>query len=292
MTVREDLGTEGDGTRNFPKVAIILCTYNPDRQFLKEQVDSIKKQTFKNWICFVNDDFSDPEFTEFIKEAVGTDDRFKIHFWETNHGTVYNFERGLNLVTPEFEFVALSDQDDVWYDHKLEVMLELLKNSGLSVAHSDLRVIDESGRQIHASCWKMERRNVFDFSPWRLIYRNSVTGCSMLFRRQLLDCALPFPRQKVKRPTFFHDQWLALAAQGAILPISKPLIDYRQHSGNQVGARQRKWIDRLRQLRYIIVRIQERMFLVRNLLDLKARENEKSKAALNKTKTSAPQSTA
>lgn len=272
------------------KVAIVLCTFNPDRSFFEEQIDSIRRQTFTNWTCFLNDDHSDLEYQLLIKEIIGEDDRFKVHLWDTNHGTVYNFERGLNLVTPEYEFVALADQDDVWHDNKLELMISLLQNSGLLLAHSDLRVINQNGKVMHESCWSLERRNTVNFSPWRLIYRNSVTGCSMLFRRQLLDRALPFPRQKVKRPTFFHDHWLALSAQGSVLPINRRLIDYRQHSRNQIGARKRTWIDRFKQLRYIMTRIQERLFLVSNFLDLKERENEKLKAALKKTKILVPPS--
>lgn len=72
------------------------------------------------------------------------------------------------------------------------------------------------------------------------IFRNTVTGCSTLFDRKILDFALPFPdltRYKRSIP-FHHDQWLALSALqfGAIYPLVEPLIDYRQHANNVVGA--------------------------------------------------------
>jgi glycosyltransferase involved in cell wall biosynthesis len=267
------------------KVAIILCTYNPPIKFLKEQLESIANQSYTNWECFINDDCSSDEFKDQIKNLAADDPRFKINFWETNNGTVYNFERGLNLVTPDFDYVALCDQDDIWHSNKLETMVNLLEQSGLMLAHSDLRVIDEIGSVISESCWKLEKRNLYSFNPWQLIVRNSVTGCATLFKRRLLDRALPFPRQKAKRPTFYHDHWLSICAESSILPIKNALIDYRQHSGNQVGAQRRTIWARFKQFRYILYRIKERIFLINNYLDYRYREKERLKILAEKTKT-------
>jgi hypothetical protein len=64
-----------------------------------------------------------------------------------------------------------------------------------------------------------------------LLKRNLVTGATVMFRRELLDVARPFPREWV------HDEWLAIlaAAVGRIAVDPTPLIDYRQHEANQIG---------------------------------------------------------
>ncbi len=63
--------------------------------------------------------------------------------------------------------------------------------------------------------------------------RNLVTGATTVFRRSLLAAALPFP------PEWVHDEWLAAiaSATGRMDVLPEPLIDYRQHAANQIGAR-------------------------------------------------------
>ena len=65
-----------------------------------------------------------------------------------------------------------------------------------------------------------------------LCVNNSVTGCTAFFRRTLLDKALPFPEM------FMHDHWLAIVAkdQGGLKYLDKPLVSYRQHGNNSIGA--------------------------------------------------------
>ncbi len=67
-----------------------------------------------------------------------------------------------------------------------------------------------------------------------LLVQNFMTGCTMLVNRRLLDIALPIPKEAL-----MHDWWLALCAAvfGHIGFIDKPLVKYRQHGGNEVGAK-------------------------------------------------------
>jgi hypothetical protein len=77
-----------------------------------------------------------------------------------------------------------------------------------------------------------------------LLRRNLVTGATTVFRRNLLDQAVPFAQNWV------HDEWLAIiaAATTGIDVIELELIDYRQHGGNQIGARRRTLPEKLGRL--------------------------------------------
>jgi hypothetical protein len=65
------------------------------------------------------------------------------------------------------------------------------------------------------------------------ILNGFVTGCTCLFKRQLLDLALPFPEK-----LYIHDKWLGVLAfsNGGLTYLKEPLIDYRQHIQNNIGA--------------------------------------------------------
>jgi hypothetical protein len=73
-----------------------------------------------------------------------------------------------------------------------------------------------------------------------LLLRNTVTGMTVTMRRRTVELALPFPPQAGQH--FFHDLWLALVAEatGGIAVIGDPLVDYRQHGGNVLGAVDRR----------------------------------------------------
>ena len=67
-----------------------------------------------------------------------------------------------------------------------------------------------------------------------LVMQNVVTGCTCLLNRALMSRALPLPDS-----VLMHDHWLALvaAASGRLMALPRPTVSYRQHGGNEVGAR-------------------------------------------------------
>lgn len=151
----------------------------------------------------------------------------------------FGLTQGLIHCPPETYF-ALCDQDDIWHPDRLQKGITVLDTQpGTMLVHSDARVVDQQGQLIAPSLFKMERRLK---SPRLrdLLYRNTVTGMTTLMRRSLVELALPFPRQS--GVYFYHDLWLALlaAATGEIALIRQPLVDYRQHAGNVMGAVDRR----------------------------------------------------
>lgn len=224
------------------KLTIVLATYNPNLSFLKEQIDSICKQTFMDWSCLIVDDASSLESINQIKSLIQNDDRFVLHQNQKNLGSIYNFERGLKLVSADSDFIALCDQDDIWLPEKLETMIHEFSNPQVLLVHSDLKLMDAQGAILSESCWVKEERDLQNINIDHFIYRNIVTGCAAMFRASLLKQALPFPLDN--HYFYHHDAWLALLAlnQGKIVSIKKPLVLYRQHGSNVVGSSQTKGV--------------------------------------------------
>ena len=103
-----------------PLIAICMATFNPDRELLRAQVESIRGQTDRNWICLISDDCSKPESFDAIAETIEGDPRFVLSRAERHLSFYRNFERALGMVPPEAQLVALSDHDDRWYPDKLK----------------------------------------------------------------------------------------------------------------------------------------------------------------------------
>ena len=230
----------GDSMTSQPLVCIALATYHPQPTFFEKQIASLIAQRYENWVAVVQDDSIDPEVSRYIQSVLTHKDpegsRFSFEANPARLGVYGNFERALNRLPNGTELIALCDQDDIWHPDKLTTLVPVFSSPAVMLVHSDMRIIDEQDNLLSASCWDLENRNPGNQSLSLQILRNSVTGCSAIFRRQIIELALPFP---VRAPNerFLHDAWLATIALalGEIVPISAPLIDYRFHDRNQIG---------------------------------------------------------
>jgi glycosyltransferase involved in cell wall biosynthesis len=231
-----------------PLIAICMATFDPPIELFERQIESIRGQTHRNWICIVSDDCSTPKRFEALREVLGEDPRFIVSRSARRRGFYLNFERALAMVPPSADYVALADQDDRWYPEKLKTLLEAI--GGAQLAYSDSRVINRDCELISDTYWSRRRNNHTDLLS--LLVANSVTGAASLFPRELLEYALPFPPAQFAH---YHDHWIALTALslGEIAFVERPLYDYVQHAratlGHEAANRTLALRERLRSIR-------------------------------------------
>jgi glycosyltransferase involved in cell wall biosynthesis len=230
------------------RVSVALCTYNGER-YISEQLVSFLEQTRRPDELVVCDDHSVDRTLTIVREfAQRASFPVKIFANECTLGSSKNFERAIALC--EGDIIVLSDQDDVWIPEKLAAIENLfLMYSDTHVVFSDAEIVDESLQAMGYRLWdsinfsSWERREVADGRAMRVFLRhNVVTGATLAFRTSLRAFTLPVPAEGV------HDAWIALigAATGRVRLLSQPLIRYRQHSSNQIGAKRRSIIARMK----------------------------------------------
>lgn len=230
---------------NDRRVSVALCTYN-GQAFIGEQLRSILTQTRPPDEIVVVDDCSTDDTLRLVSNlAKAANMPLRQYSNATNLGVARNFERAVSLATGDVIFLA--DQDDVWPTMKIERMLPYFDDQTVLLVHSDARLVDDQLRDLGSSLlealemrdWERER-----FRQGRgldvLIRRSLVTGAATAIRKDLLRLALPFPAGWV------HDEWLAVIAVlvGRVERTDAPLLQYRQHEGNQIGARRRGIVER------------------------------------------------
>jgi O-antigen biosynthesis protein len=215
-----------------------MATFDPDPALLERQLDSLRAQSHENWTCLISDDGSSGERFQLLRRLTADEPRFTLSRAEERLGFYRNFERALRMVPQEADFVALADQDDRWYPEKLTALLTACGEAQL--AYSDMRIVEEGGRVISETFWRGRRNNYTNLGS--LLLSNTVTGAASLFRRDLLELALPFPPQIGDA---FHDHWIASVAlaTGEIAYVDRPLYDYVQHGAAARGhaAAMREW---------------------------------------------------
>ena len=213
-----------------PMIAVCMTTCDPDVRLFRAQIDSLRGQTDRGWICLISDDHSTPERFDAIAATVAGDERFILVRHERRAGFYRNFERVLRMVPPGIDLVGLCDQDDRWYPDRLAALRAAI--DGAQLAYSDVRRVDAVGRVRAESLWEGRSNNHTNLAS--LLISNTIPGAACLMRRHVIERALPFPESS---GWDFHDHWLALVALalGDIAYVDRPLYDYVQHPRAVLG---------------------------------------------------------
>ena len=232
------------------KVDILLATYNGEK-YLREQIDSILNQTYKEFRLLISDDGSKDSTRKILEEYKNKDSRIEVFFQENNLGVVKNFEFLLRKV--EAKYYMFSDQDDIWKNEKIEKSLNKIEE-GFDLVYSDLEVVDENLNVTYSSYWKLKGiyNKVKKYNSFEALYLNNfITGCTMISKKELINSFMPLPNTS---KFVLHDYWISLilSQEGKIAYIEEPLIKYRQHKNNKVGSKKKsdelKSIDEIRKL--------------------------------------------
>lgn len=220
------------------RVAILLATYNGGR-YLEEQLLSLYSQTYKEWTLYVHDDGSIDNTLEIVKNYQQRYSNIIVLDYPPVGGAKNNFLSMVQKVDADYYFFC--DQDDVWLNRKIELSLDAVKSAEAYepdipvTAFSDLYVVDSKLNVISDSFFKYE-----GIYPQFLLTLNELgacnlcPGCSMAFNRKARDVVV-FPADEAT----MHDTWVVLCTAkygGRLKWIDKPLVKYRQHKDNVLGA--------------------------------------------------------
>ena len=223
------------------KISVALCSYNGEK-FIRQQLESILKQTVKVDEIIVCDDASTDNTLKIVEETSRKNPGIlSIYTSNKNIGAIKNFEKSISLTTGDFIF--LSDQDDIWNIDKTEKIISMFKNQPKALlVFSNGELIDQSGHKISSTLWDKWGFTVEQQKKWKnnklafkdlLVNHNKVTGATLAFRKILKNYSIPI---QVPRG-YWHDAFLSLNASAldGLFFIEECLIKYRIHKEQQIG---------------------------------------------------------
>ena len=224
------------------KIDILLATYNGEK-YLKEQIDSILNQTYKNIRIIISDDCSTDKTREILQEYEKKDERISVYYQKQNLGCVKNFDFLLQKV--ENKLYMLSDQDDIWLPEKIEKSVKTLEKENADLVFCDLEIVDEELKTINSSfckSMKLDKKIKKCISSYKMQYLyNCITGCTILSKKEYIKDILPIP---TKSKHIIHDHWIGLVVllkNGKVAFLDESCIKYRQHRENQVGVKKKSY---------------------------------------------------
>jgi glycosyltransferase involved in cell wall biosynthesis len=237
----------------YPSISVAIATYNGEK-YLEEQLDSILSQTLKPSEIIVCDDQS-TDGTREILEKYQQKGLIKYFVNDKRLGFIGNFKRAVSLTSPE-NYIALSDQDDIWLPSKIQAAAELLlKIEGSNrpaMVYSDLVLVDEDKNLLNKSFRNELGQGGYIHCLETLLFGSFVNGCTMLMNPNMRNYFSSIP----ENGTLNHDTWMSRIAYtfGEVAVFPDSLILYRRHSNNatdvgnfhKLGRFSRLWAEVLR----------------------------------------------
>lgn len=219
---------------------VLICTHNGEL-YIISQIESILKQKIRPQKIIISDDGSTDATLILCLEC------FKDHAYTNfqivegpRKGIASNFFHGARYSTADYLF--FSDQDDVWVKDKVVFFADYfseIRNTIPVLIFSDAYVTDDKLKILNDSFVDFAGLNINVFLDDSILLENCVQGASSAINGKLRDLLLKSLVCIDDQYICMHDWWLAILAKyfGVVSYIDKPLLYYRQHSDNQVGAK-------------------------------------------------------
>ena len=188
---------------NEKKVAVVLSTYNGEK-YVKDQLDSILNQTYKNVDIVVRDDGSKDNTVKIIKEYQEKYKNIRLVVGK-NLGFIKSFFELLKIT--DADYYSYADQDDIWMENKIELAVNSLNElddekpnmvfGNSDYYNQDMEFIGEG-----------EKHKSYSFG--QALFECVGQGMTMTINKKTRDLIVKNPPQNC----FFHDWWTYLICIG------------------------------------------------------------------------------
>ena len=224
-------------------VSIAMTTYNGEK-YVEKQLRSIFAQTRQPEEIIICDDCSKDHTVEIVRRIVEeykAADRVRLVENQQNLGYIRNFHQAIGMTSGDYLFLA--DQDDEWYPHKLERVLEVMEETGAEAICTGFDLIDENSDPIADAdqfCFDpLIRTAAPGLTPitfHQFILRNFVPGCTYCCTRRTAQAYL-----EARNQTLPHDHQIMLVGSllGSVYFLNEKTISYRLHGNNTLGVQKK-----------------------------------------------------
>lgn len=220
------------------KALIMMASYNGGK-YIRKQIESIINQTYKDWNLIVCDDGSTDDTIDIVNDFASSDIRISLIKNDTDyHGAFENFHYLINYCKhiDEFDYYLFSDQDDIWKDNKIEVMINSMGEHVEEcpiLCYADLETINSNNQLLDNSLneqWVIEKHNRVSY-----FFSHKVFGCNLLMNKELFQLVPEVDLTKDYVHILSHDNYYSkfAAVYGKIFFLPEVLMSYRRHEDNE-----------------------------------------------------------
>ena len=150
-----------------PQISVLLCVYNPDKEQLRQAVESIIGQTFTQWEMILYDDGSDSAYKNDIYEMSCLDDRIRYVRNDVHHSLAHGLNEAMKIA--KGKYLARMDADDISHPERFEKQFRFLEEyTQIMWVGSNIFTIDDSGNKWGERRFSKspEKKEFLKFSPY------------------------------------------------------------------------------------------------------------------------------
>jgi glycosyltransferase involved in cell wall biosynthesis len=217
-------------TNGTPLVSVAMATYNGEK-YITTQLESIINQTYSNIEIIITDDASTDSTAQIIKTLQEKYNYIKLFVNAVNLGITKTFEQSIKNCSGDY--IAMSDQDDIWELNKIEILLSHIENE--DAVYSNSLLVDKNGQSLNKDFKSlMKLQSYYDGAPF--LMGNCIPGHTIMMKAAFTKIILPLPGEVM------FDRWISFCAAGnnGIKYVDMPLVNYRQHESNAIGTTKSK----------------------------------------------------
>lgn len=206
-----------------PLISVVMAAYNGEA-FIAQQIESIRAQTYTKWELIIVDDASTDQTAEIVRNLMKQDARIRLIVNTQNIGVNRTFEKAIYMAAGLF--VAISDQDDLWRNDKLDILLSLFTDDRVTLAHApSIRFREQPPTTIRQYDARIPLTGQH---PEQCLFFNTIAGHQVLFRKSILSNHTSIPDD------IFYDWWLVMQASihGELRASREVLTYHRIHEQN------------------------------------------------------------
>lgn len=164
-------------------VSIITPMYNSEK-YISEMIESVLKQTYKEWELIIVDDCSTDNSYKIVNRYVNIDSRIRLIKLESNKGP--SDARNVGIKNSNGRYIAFLDSDDLWKKNKLEVQINYMISNNEAVTCTSYEILSEGLEKKYGIFYvpnkityeKMLKRNYFSCDTV-IIDRNKINNYYM-----------------------------------------------------------------------------------------------------------------
>ena len=226
-------------------ISVAVTTYNGEK-YIKEQLSSIMNQIRCADEVLIVDDASTDDTPEIIKNFIEENELTNWRLIENkeNLGFIKNYRKA--LLETQGDVICLCDQDDIWFEDKLETISSVMaQNPQILALNTAFLIIDSNGNEKPASpkknnyglIDKLLKKRLEKISLVSEFHSNISPGCTMAIRKELADSYVRLTNCNLPHD---YEMNVMAAAKGGLYFYDAALIKYRLHGDNLIGLEPKK----------------------------------------------------
>ena len=210
----------------------IILPYYKKREFIKETLNSIINQSYKDFEVIIIYDDESAEDLDLIKNLIVNDNRIKLIVNNKNLGV--GSSRNIGINNSIGSYLAFIDGDDLWKNDKLIKQISFMEENNYLISHTSYEIINAAGK-------KLSHRKAENLNYKKLLKSCDIGLSSVILKKELLKDNLRFANLKTKEDFVL---WLKISENGnTIYGLEDNLLFWRKTKNSLSSSTIRKLID-------------------------------------------------